>query len=260
VISTHLLSSRLHVNTCYCRSRSYTGSATHIARGLYRRSGISPCPEDIRFSCWTYYSILSEKCNYIFSHISSIFELTQDTKTIIILILTNSGSVISTDRQRTCCFTGHRPNKLPWGNDESDPRCILLKAQIYETLEQAYADGYLHFICGMALGTDLYFCESALALRARHPEVTVEAAIPCEEQAANWRESERSRYYNLIAQCDLETMVQQHYDSACMHRRNRYMVDRSSRIISVFGGTLGGTMYTLSYALKQGLRLVTLDI
>lgn len=35
-----LLSSRL-----YCRCRSFNGSC-HLARGLYRRSGISPCPED----------------------------------------------------------------------------------------------------------------------------------------------------------------------------------------------------------------------
>ena len=39
----HLLSSRL-----YCRYRNHTGSY-QMARGLYRRSGISPCPEDISF-------------------------------------------------------------------------------------------------------------------------------------------------------------------------------------------------------------------
>jgi hypothetical protein len=36
----HLLPSRL-----YCRSRNHTGSCLS-ARGLYRRSGITPCPED----------------------------------------------------------------------------------------------------------------------------------------------------------------------------------------------------------------------
>ena len=44
-----------------------------------------------------------------------------------------------------------------------------------------------------------------------------------------------------------------------MLRRNRYMVDRSSRLIAVYDGMLGGTMYTLTYAMKQGLDIITLD-
>ena len=33
-------------------------------------------------------------------------------------------------RETSCCFTGHRPDKLPWRNDESDPRCVRLKEEI----------------------------------------------------------------------------------------------------------------------------------
>ena len=31
------------------------------------------------------------------------------------------------DRAKTCCFTGHRPEKLPWRYDEGDSRCLALK-------------------------------------------------------------------------------------------------------------------------------------
>ena len=27
-------------------------------------------------------------------------------------------------RQESCCFTGHRPGKLPWRYNEFDPRCL----------------------------------------------------------------------------------------------------------------------------------------
>lgn len=27
-----------------------------------------------------------------------------------------------------CAFTGHRPCKFPWKTNESDPRCVALKA------------------------------------------------------------------------------------------------------------------------------------
>ena len=49
-------------------------------------------------------------------------------------------------RQESCCFTGHRPNKLPWGSQEEDPRCRLLKRRIADALEAAYEEGYRHFL------------------------------------------------------------------------------------------------------------------
>ena len=36
----------------------------------------------------------------------------------------------------TCCFTGHRPNKLPWGGDEEDQRCLTLKKAIADAVEE----------------------------------------------------------------------------------------------------------------------------
>ena len=163
-------------------------------------------------------------------------------------------------REDTCCFTGHRPAKLPWGENESDPRCMALKKRLREAVETAYARGMRHFICGMALGSDLYFCEAVLKVRERRPDITVEAALPCEEQTARWRERDRRRQFSLIEQCNYETMVQHHYDRYCMQRRDRYMVDRSAMIIAVYGGTAGGTMYTLAYAMRKGLEMMLLDI
>ena len=108
--------------------------------------------------------------------------------------------------------------------------------------------------------THIHSKADALALRARRPGVTVEAAIPCEEQASRWPEADRERYFRLVEQCDYETMVQRHYDRGCMLRRNRYMVDRSAMLIAVYDGTLGGTMYTLQYAMKRKLEIVILDV
>ena len=163
-------------------------------------------------------------------------------------------------RQVSCSFTGHRPAKLPWGGQEADPRCISLKRRIADAVEGAYREGYLHFICGMAQGCDLYFCESVLALRAAHPEVTLEAAIPCPSQAAAWPPGQRERYARLVEACDYETMVSARYFPACMHRRDRYMVDHSSLLIAAFDGTPGGTRYTVEYAMRRGVSVVDLPI
>ena len=118
------------------------------------------------------------------------------------------------EREHTCCFTGHRPDKLPWGTGEQDPRCLALKARLDEALERAYLAGCRHFICGMARGSDLYFAEAVLALRELHPEITLEGARPCETQADGWPLAERNRYFGILERCDYETLVQHHYDRA----------------------------------------------
>ena len=39
------------------------------------------------------------------------------------------------EQTETCCFTGHRPDKLPWGIRENDPRCVDLKVRLAAALE-----------------------------------------------------------------------------------------------------------------------------
>lgn len=165
------------------------------------------------------------------------------------------------DAQRACCFTGHRPDKLPWGTREDDPRCLALKARLAAALEAEYAAGVRHFICGMARGADLYFAEGVLALRDRLPGVTLECARPCESQATRWPAEEQARYQAILARCDFETLVQHHYDPWCMMRRNRYMVDHSARLLAVYDGVpKGGTAQTLAYALRRGCAVTILDL
>ena len=163
-------------------------------------------------------------------------------------------------RQESCCFTGHRPGKLPWRYNEQDPRCLDLKRRIADAVETAYEQGFRHFLCGMAQGCDLYFCESVLALRDRFPDVTVEAAIPCPTQADAWPEDQRERYQRLVAACNFETVVSSAYSASCMQRRDRYMVDHAALLIAAFDGSAGGTRYTVEYAMRRGIGIVDLSI
>lgn len=165
------------------------------------------------------------------------------------------------ERDQACCFTGHRPDRLPWGVQENDPRCRRIKERLKEALDRAYQAGCRHFICGMARGADLYFAEAVLTMREDHPEITLECARPCETQADSWPAEEQARYYRILDHCNYETLVQHHYDRGCMTRRNRYMVDHSARVIAVYDGVpKGGTAQTLAYALKQGLETDILNL
>lgn len=163
------------------------------------------------------------------------------------------------EEYQTCCFTGHRPDKLPWGLDENDPLCTALKRTLAQELEELYRRGFRHFISGMAMGCDLYFAQAALALREKYPKLTVEGAVPCPTQAERWPEPLQRRWRNILDRCDLETVIQQHYDRYCMHRRNRYMVDRAAVVLAVFDGTPGGTQYTLNYAMDKKREILLLN-
>ena len=162
--------------------------------------------------------------------------------------------------QNTCAFTGHRAAKLPWGYNEYDPRCVELKQRILDTAEAVYSAGYTHFICGMADGCDIYFCEAILSLRSEHPEITLEAAVPFEGQADRWPVRQRQRYERLICECDKTTLIQREYSPGCMMKRNQYMVDNAELLIACYDGKTGGTFNTLRYALEKDVKILHLPV
>ena len=163
-------------------------------------------------------------------------------------------------RENTCCFTGHRPDKLPWGLDENSAECRKLRIEIAIQLEALHSAGIAHFISGMALGCDLLFAEAVLAMREEYDDVTLEAAVPCDSQANSWPEEQKERYNAILSSCDTVTFVQHQYTPGCMLRRNRYMVDSSSVLLACFNGSSGGTMNTLLYARRQGVKTIIIDI
>ena len=112
----------------------------------------------------------------------------------------------------------------------------------------------------MAIGCDTFFAEAIIALRERHGDVTLEAAVPCGSQSDKWTKAQRQRYNKLLDRCDTVTVLQYGYTDDCMMQRNRYMVDRSSLLLACFDGRPGGTMSTIVYAERQGLRTVMIEV
>ena len=52
--------------------------------------------------------------------------------------------------QKTCAFTGHRPQNLPFGFNETDERCVSLKQLLrVEIIKLIEGSDVTHFITGM---------------------------------------------------------------------------------------------------------------
>lgn len=162
--------------------------------------------------------------------------------------------------EHTCAFTGHRPEKLPWGYNEEDMRCLALKERLWKTAQDVYDMGYRHFLCGMAQGCDMYFAETILALRCLAVGVTLEAVIPHKGQADRWSAESRERYERILSMCDKRTVLAPYYTSGCMQHRNRRMVDNASLLMAVYDGRGGGTGYTVNYALQQKRKVIRLEV
>ena len=163
-------------------------------------------------------------------------------------------------RKITCCFTGHRPLKLPWRSRESDSRCVDTKQWIAGELEKLYRRGYRRFMCGMALGCDLYYAEEVINLRQKYEDVQLIAVIPCENQNRKWKNDQKLRYSELLGQCTVACIISKCYTGDCMHRRNKYMVDHSTCILACFDGTPGGTMNTVLLAERAGIEMHELNV
>lgn len=157
-----------------------------------------------------------------------------------------------------CCFTGHRPQGLPWGNNESDMRCTRFKTILKDLIEEAVLDGYYDFYCGMALGVDTYAAEIILDMQKKYKDIKLHAAIPCPCQDKGWSEPEKNRYRKILKHCNSKTIISPFYSSSCMLMRNRFMIDNSDRLIAAWNGSpRGGTAFTIRYA-KNNMKEIHL--
>ena len=116
----------------------------------------------------------------------------------------------------SCAFTGHRPQSLPFGFNETDSRCIALKMALHDQIINLIeTNGVTHFISGMAIGVDMFAAEIVLGLKAIYPNITLECAFPCETQAAKWSENLRNRHFDIASKCDKETLILSNVDALC---------------------------------------------
>lgn len=158
----------------------------------------------------------------------------------------------------TCCFTGHRPQKLPWKMDEAAPACRAFLIDLRTQLVRLIGIGYTHFLSGMAQGADILFAETVLSLKESFPAVTLEAAVPHPGQTDGWPADQRARYESTLAACDTVTVVSAAYSPDCMMKRNRYMVDRAGVVLAFCRSETGGTAATVRYARKKNRAVIKL--
>lgn len=159
-----------------------------------------------------------------------------------------------------CAFTGHRPKSFPWGYNERDPDCVLLKKVLAEQISALVDSGVTGFISGMALGVDLWASEIVLDLRKKNPLIKLSCALPCEGQEKKWPFYTQAKYRTILKQADDTIWISRGYTADCMLNRNRYMVDHASVLLAVYNGAYrSGTGMTVRYAESKHRKIILID-
>lgn len=83
-------------------------------------------------------------------------------------------------RSHTCCFSGYRPEKMPFRT--YDPDAVqALEAALDRAVEYAVSQGYHTFLSGMAAGFDIWAAEAVIRARAHH-DIRLLCAVPHDHQ------------------------------------------------------------------------------
>ena len=160
----------------------------------------------------------------------------------------------------SCAFTGHRPHKFPWKDNEADPRCIALKETLAEQIAMLARAGVTEYFTGGADGVDCWAAEIVLTMREKNPALKLHCLLPHEGQADRWSDSAQERYHSILERANSVDYVSRQYYDGCMIDRNHRLVESAGLLLAVFNGVRrSGTGATVNYARKMGKEIIVID-
>lgn len=155
--------------------------------------------------------------------------------------------------EHTCCFTGHRPNKLP----QSPHKLGYLAELTAEVTGMIHFKGIDTFITGMASGYDLLAANAVVSDPDFGEGARIICALPYAQQLDDIKlPDERRIYRSLLERAELIVCVSNKQNKNCFRERNQFMVDHSSYLVAYVNeksGSRSGSMMTCNMAAKAGL-------
>jgi len=161
------------------------------------------------------------------------------------------------DPAHCCCFTGHRLEHMP--PRDSDVY-MQLRLELHKTVENAFANGYRVFFCGMCYGFDLLAAETIVSMKDAMSDSSMQlvGVLPYEGFGVGKRFPESILTEELLKRCDTVEIVSVSKDRKCYQLRNQFMVDHSSLVIVAHFGGKGGTLNTVNYAMRHGVPFINI--
>ena len=145
---------------------------------------------------------------------------------------------------KVCCFTGHR---------EFFDEKSLLSATLNKLLRSLVKRGFDTFRVGGAVGFDMLAADEVLEMKKEFPDIKLHIFVPCLTQNKYYTKEQNKRYLEQINAADKIMCISEQYNSGCMQKRNRALVDGADFCVAYLRHHGGGTDYTVRYAEKNGV-------
>lgn len=150
-------------------------------------------------------------------------------------------------KEKSCCFTGNRIIV---------DSVFDVREKIKLEIEKLIYCGIFNFYNGGALGFDTISALVVLELKIKHPNIRLIMLLPCINQCKYWLTKDKDIYEYILKQADEVIYISEEYTTHCMLDRNKALIDNSSYCICYNRKTTGGTVYTILYGKKQGIKII----
>ncbi len=159
------------------------------------------------------------------------------------------------DDNRAVCFSGHRPEKLPYNGDVSNQNIKMLLSILYLEISQCIDMGYRTFYIGMSRGIDLWAGIYLVSQKNLIPSIKIISAIPYKNYAEKFKGVDKWNYNVILENAEKIVFLSEKYYSGCMKARNEYMIKNSEKLIAVVNEYKSGTGQTIGLARKNKLDI-----
>jgi len=113
---------------------------------------------------------------------------------------------------------------------------------------------------GMSLGSEQIVAELAIKAKKKHPELRLIAAIPFEGRDSVWSTKASFKYQRLLRDSDkVECVSKGGFDITKIYARNKFVVDKSDCLISVWNGDNGGIAKSIQMAKDKGIPVIIIN-
>jgi len=156
-------------------------------------------------------------------------------------------------------FTGPRPHRFPFGENEDHPECIALKAALRREIEVLCDIGVTRFLTGAAQGVDMWCGEIVLELITQGREIELIAIVPFRNQEEKFSKKNQVRYAAILAKCSKVLILSEDYCKDSYRVRNQYLVEHAKYLLAVQDHTNranSGTRQTISLAKKNSNTII----
>jgi len=137
--------------------------------------------------------------------------------------------------------------------NEKDKPYPLIKLQIRNVIWELYCNGYDEFYLNCEYGVQLWSAEIICAFKL-YNSIKLHILIPYEEQAVNWCEEYRDRYYKVHLNADNVCLINTHYHYKCYAEVDEIMISKSDLLL-VFGEK-NNKSYFSEHIVKNNVQMI----